>query len=366
MTNPLPALSSLRKALSARRGRSRLEARLALPLTLVPWLAAALAVGLSASSPDLARTYALYPLLVSVAVLGLPHGALDHLVPLRAGLTWARRPVRLGLYLFCYAALVGLYLGLWFAAPQVAFVGFLAATVLHWGQGDQRFLEIFLGRRRPTRWGAWVTVVVRGGLPIVVPVLAFPETVASFYHHAALGLGLTPLATSPTTPGFTLIVLVGVALVAYAVNAVRAAPNAAVLAVDLLEVGLLTALFTLVPAYLAIGVYFTLWHSLRHLARLLTFSAGARPPIGEKLLAQVGRLALELLPITLLALALLGGLYLLSAARVATLEGFIALYLVLISALTVPHALVVALMDVWVLPEAEIRTDAEPDRKLGK
>lgn len=111
-----------------------------------------------------------------MVLLGLPHGALDHLVPARLGLPWARTPFWAGLYLLAYVAFAALYLGLWLLVPQVAFTGFLLITVWHWGQGDQRFLEIFLGRLRPTRWGAWVTVLVRGGLPIVSPVVAMMDS----------------------------------------------------------------------------------------------------------------------------------------------------------------------------------------------
>lgn len=142
------------------------------------------------------------------------------------------------------------------------------------------------------------------------------------------------------------------ALAVYLINAVRAAPCRSVLALDLFELGLLAALFTVVPAYLAIGVYFALWHSLRHLARLLlldhtVLDARVRRAGGGDLVCASARLSAALLPVTLIALGLLGSIYLLNAPRVATLEGFVALYLVLISALTVPHAVVVALMDVW-------------------
>lgn len=231
----------------------------------------------------------------------------------------------------------------------MAFAGFLLTTVLHWGQGDLRFLEIFLGRLRPTHWGAWVTLLVRGALPVILPVLTFPETAESLYRHAALGLGLGATTIDLRTPWLVglLLSLLGGALAAYLVNAVRAAPHRSVLALDLLELGLLVVLFTVVPAYLAIGVYFALWHSLRHLARLLLLDQGARRAGGGDLVGAVARLSAELLPVTLIALGLLGSIYLLNASRVATLEGFVALYLVLISALTVPHAVVVALMDVW-------------------
>ena len=323
--------------------------QLELWLVGIPWFTAFATLGLYAVAPNFVSAHALYPLLLGTVFLALPHGALDHLVPVRSGFLWARRPWLFAFYLAGYLSLAALYFGLWLLAPQVAFVGFLLLTVLHWGQGDRRFLELSLGRRRPTRWGALTTLVLRGLLPIALPLLAFPETAASLYHHAALGLGLSVNTVNLKSPWFVGLLLTFVVLVfaLYLINAVRAAPNSAVLAVDLTEIFLLTALFTLVPAYVAVGVYFAFWHSLRHLGRLLLLSeqgGEGRPPT---LMAAVRRLSVDLLPLTLLALALLAGVYLANAARVTTLEGFVALYLILISALTVPHAVVVALMDHW-------------------
>ena len=335
-----------RKVHSTRGARAPLVAF----LHLIPWTMVAVVLGLRLAAPAHTGAYALYPLLGGVVFLGLPHGALDHLVPARLGLAWGRKPFWLGLYLFAYLALVALYFGMWLWAPRLAFAGFLLLTVWHWGQGDGRFMEIFLGRLRPTRWGAWMTVLVRGALPIVLPVLAFPETAESLFRYAASGLGLeqTPLELSSIGLITPLLIGLALALTAYAVNAVRAAPSVAVLGIDLLELLLLTALFSLVPAYLAVGVYFAFWHSLRHLARLLILDEKNAQRLAEgEIVGPAGRLTLELLPITLVALALLGSLYVFNATRVATLEGFIALYLVLISALTVPHAVVVAMMDVW-------------------
>lgn len=183
-----------------------------------------------------------------------------------------------------------------------------------------------------------------------MPVWAFPETAESLFHHAASGLGLERTTLDLSLPWLSAPLLLGfgVALSGYVLNAVQAAPNATLLVIDILELLLLTAFFMLVPAYLAIGVYFAFWHSIRHLARLHTINSGnAKRVAAGRLLRSVGQLTLDLLPLTLAALTLLGGLYLFSAARVVTLEGFVALYLVLVSSLTLPHAVVVAMLDVW-------------------
>lgn len=317
-------------------------------LFLLPWLSVVALLLVQALTPHLVARYSLYPLLLGVVVVGLPHGALDHLVPTRLGFAWAQKPLGVSLYLLGYVATAALFFGLWLWQPRLAFVAFLAASVWHWGQGDLRFLELFLGRRRPSRWGALVTLLVRGSFPILIPVVVFPETAERLYAHMVAGLGLgasalelghAPLRTSLALGMLALSVL-------YLHNAVRAAPSSRVLAVDLLELALLVLLFTSVEAYLAVGTYFILWHSLRHLARLLVLREQDRRQLARgRWLRPVGSLCLALTPITSAALGLLTGLYLWGAENVSSLEGFVALYLVLISSLTVPHMLVVALMD---------------------
>lgn len=79
---------------------------------------------------------------------------------------------------------------------------------------------------------------------------------------------------------------------------------------------------------------------------MLLRQADARAIARGDLRGPVQRLARDLVPATLLALAFLAGLTAWSGPRVETLEGFVALYLVWISALTMPHLALVVWMDV--------------------
>ncbi|WP_413755772.1 Brp/Blh family beta-carotene 15,15'-dioxygenase [Streptomyces sp. MMBL 11-3] len=72
----------------------------------------------------------------SGVVLGIPHGAVDHLVPawFRTGATAVGRiPVLPG---YAATAAVAFLLFLW--APTAALVLFLAASVVHFGRGEAR------------------------------------------------------------------------------------------------------------------------------------------------------------------------------------------------------------------------------------
>jgi beta-carotene 15,15'-dioxygenase len=317
-------------------------------LLVVSWLAVCLLCVFQVIFPYITEQYGIYSLVLGIIFLGLPHGALDHLVPFRMGVAWGKKPLGISLYLFTYMAIAALYFGLWLWQPLLAFVGFLLATVFHWGQGDVRFLEIFLNRQRTSPWGAGVSILLRGSLPMVLPVLAFPDTAASLYMNAAKGLGLAPLSLDLSSPIIvtSLIVYMLILFALYIANAVKVSANTWALRMDMAELALLTLLFCTVPAYMSVGIYFIAWHSLRHLARLIILKQEDANKLKQGLWSKpIKQLVLDLLPITLAAIGLLVGLYFWKAQHVETLETFVALYLVLISALTKPHLVVVALMD---------------------
>ncbi|PSP96029.1 beta-carotene 15,15'-monooxygenase, partial [Halobacteriales archaeon QS_1_68_44] len=74
------------------------------------------------------------PLAASVVVLGVPHGAVDYLVPARLGdHSLAASMALVGVL---YLLVGGAYAALWFLAPLPAAFLFIAVTWFHWGQGD--------------------------------------------------------------------------------------------------------------------------------------------------------------------------------------------------------------------------------------
>lgn len=322
--------------------------RLATPTAAVGWGVLGIALAGVAFAPTITPLWGYLPLLIGIVLIGLPHGALDHLVPARAGFRWGRTPTGVTLYLLAYAGVAAAYLGLWTVLPVVAFLGFLLATVWHWGQGDMRFLEIFFGRTRSSAASYHGALLFRGLLPIAVPVLAHPGDVEHLLVHAAGAFGLDTAGVTVASPTWqgpaALALLVTFSLM---LGGLRCSwPDKRGVWLDVGEVTLLAVFFTLVPAYPAIGIYFIAWHSLRHLARLLLLRPTDRDQVaGGHLRWPIVRLTRDLTPITLAAIGLLLALYLVTRQNVVSTEGFVALYLVWISALTMPHLVVVALMD---------------------
>ncbi len=313
---------------------------------VVGLLAAAFAAGLQVSP---AVQYV--PFAVSLVFLGLPHGALDHLVPARlAGRKpWPGPALGVGLL---YLVLSGLYLAAWFVSPAAAFGLFIALTWFHWGGGDlYSLLALTRSRYLETRGLRFLTLLVRGGLPMLVPLLAFPEV----YQTTAMSLiGLfDPGAAASLDPAFSpaFRLSVGALFAALALCAlvlghrrVRSPEDRVAWRHDAFETALLAAFFALVPPLLAIGLYFCLWHSARFVGRLMLLDEAS--PLRK------GRLAPALLaffrdaaPLTAVALLMLAGLYLLVPEPPSGAPALLALYLVLISTLTLPHVAIVLWMD---------------------
>lgn len=277
------------------------------------------------------------PLLLSVFLFGLPHGAIDHLVLL--GLA-ERRMDLTGLILVCsiYLALVLAFLVLWWVGTLLALTLFLLITVYHWGQADLAFetlLEKRLSRlpKISRRWHA----LFRGSLPIGLPFLAFPLETKAFLVSCASGFGYSYELSSG------LRLAISIALLLLAVGEVYYLKNLpSRRGLTLIEDLGLILFFLIVPPILAIGLYFCLWHGLRHVLRLLRYGKCTTAPIGT--LSELKTFYIRALPFTLASLLIVAVVFLL-APGTSSPSQILGTYLVVISSLTLPHLLVVEWMD---------------------
>ena len=321
------------------------------PLVFGPgWLTLAVAIAPFAVGLRLPPALQYAPLVASALVLGLPHGAVDHLAVAR---TRGRRPDRRAIarVVALYAVVGGAYAVGWFLAPAAAFALFILVTWFHWGQGDlYALVALSDADHLRSRAQRLATVVVRGGLPMLVPLLAFPD----WYRRVAVTLvgRFAPDAVAALSPAFSPDVRLGLAIgygaLAVATLAVgyARADDRGPWRLDAGETVGLVAFFAVVPPVFAIGVYFCLWHSLRHIARLLLVDDAAAAALRDREpTAAFARFARDALPLTLLSLALLGGLALAVPNPPGSVPEWVGLYLVFIAVVTLPHVVVVTIMD---------------------
>jgi len=331
----------------AREGDVR--ARLFALATAPAWAAVVLTGGAVAVLGPPPPAVGLAVLAASAVVLGLPHGAVDHLTLPRAR---GERPDARD-----FAAIAGLYLVLggayavgWFLAPAAAALAFVALTWVHWGQGDVwPPVALAPGDHPDDRAGRVLTAAVRGGLPMLVPLLAFPDV-----YRRVLGWFVAPFGGSTAAlaglfaPGTRLALGAGfgaLTIAALARGYARTGPATA-WRVDAAETLLLWLFFLVVPPLLSVGVYFCLWHALRHVVRLLAVDAPARDALaGGRPLAALGRFARDAAPLTAASLVLLAGLWAAVPVRPSAPGEAVGLYLAFVATLTLPHVVVVSLLD---------------------
>jgi len=265
--------------------------------------------------------------LVAGLLIGLPHGAVDHLLPAHR-LGWGLP--RLGAFALAYASLAALGFLLFQAAPGPALVVFVLLSAWHFGTGETAFADL---RARRTVTRRPITAAVLGGVVLLVPLVRGSTEAAAVIAAVVPGSdGVLPSAVA--TVVLAVVVPAAVLLAASLLLAGRG--------LEALEVLALLALALLAPPFAAFGVYFGAWHSLRHLARVV-----AEDPVnaGELSAGRLGRplrrfAAQAALP-TVAVLVAIGVLW----STTDGWLGFVATDIPLLAALTVPHALVVTWLD---------------------
>lgn len=286
----------------------------------------------------------LLPLIVGLLLFGLPHGAIDHLVAL--GLAGrAMRPRPLGLILLLYLVLVVAVIVLWLHAPFLAATGFLLMTLYHWGKADVAFEHLFyepVGRRGRRALEDWIHLLLRGLIPVGLPFLAFPDQAVAFIN------GCIHLFSPELQPSWSFLrrVLLVVFVSLFMADALCygrrwRAPSARRV---LLENVALTAFFWQVTPLVAIGWYFAGWHGYRHFLRLCRYEP-VGPSGNRAIFRSMRRRIWQALPFTIISVLMLLALYGRMQEQVSDPFAGAALYLVLISALTLPHLVVVEWMD---------------------
>jgi len=333
-------------AVASRPLPAGVRATLRVPAVWLPWLPVAACTVAFAAGLSLPDRWRYLPLVASVVVLGLPHGAVDwtalpRAVRGRVDARWA------GVVVAVYAVAGGAYALAWFLAPVAAALFFVVLTWFHWGQGELHPLTAVLGvdyldstARRA------LTVAVRGGLPMLVPLLAFPgryrAVVAAFVapFGARLWVWPTPRVRLAFGLGFGALT-VGTLALGY-----RAAGDRRAWATDAGETALLWAYFLVVPPVFAVGVYFCCWHAARHVARVATLDEVAAASLERGRLGPAARrFAREAALPTAGGLAVCAVLWTTAPAPPTTLEGVAAVYLVAIAVMTLPHVVVVTWID---------------------
>ena len=265
--------------------------------------------------------------LIALAI-GIPHGALDHLVTLPRS-----SAKKMFLFISIYVAVAVIAVIALLTWNVVGFIFVVVMSVVHFGIGDAAFIsEIDRRSENSKRFQKYLYATAAGTLPVVIPLVSEKSTSALEKVNPALvnwhqGLNNDLLLWTMLITAFALLRLLQKRRDGEAIDLV-----------------LLYLLAVTAPPLVAFAVYFGCWHAMRHTARLtLTLpssqAAFAQGSIGKAFMRAV-------LPGTP---ALVGTFVV--AALIVILRGdslddqLLWVSLVVVWALTVPHMAVTARLD---------------------
>jgi Brp/Blh family beta-carotene 15,15'-monooxygenase len=264
---------------------------------------------------------------VIALAIGIPHGALDHLVTLPKA-----QPKKMALFIVVYVAVaVVAVIGI-LQFNTVGFIIVLFMSAIHFGIGDAAFIsEIDKRSNTERKLNRWLYIPAAGFTPVFIPLVnsASTEALASvnpdlINWHQGFDSEIL-LAVS----GFAVLAIVAMGFT----KRYREA----------LDLTLLLMLAHFAPPLIAFAVYFGCWHAMRHTARLTLSLPRSIEKLNQGSLRKAfSQAVIPGLP-ALIGTFVVAGLLALSGRDFS--DEFFWMALVVVWALTVPHMVVTAKLD---------------------
>jgi len=286
-------------------------------------LISAFFIGIGLFSPTTIDSISIWVLLISVFIVGIPHGAIDHIIASELFRNSNGLKGHLIFYSSYLLVMAGLGL-LWFISPPAGMIIFLLISVYHFGQADME--EFITDGNSTVSWN-----IVRG--VFIIGLILLSDTGKTFPVIAdATGISETVFQEIFSYTSTIIVVLIISYLMAaiYSVYQNRV-QNPFIFLTDAL---LLIALFLITGPFIGFAIYFAVWHSSGHIHEMIQFFKSRNKSFGLR------DFILKSLPFTIISLLGLTGLYYIQELTDSG-QQFITLMFILISVLTLPHMVVV-------------------------
>ena len=264
---------------------------------------------------------------VIALAIGIPHGALDHLVTLPKA-----QPKKMALFIVVYVAVaIVAVIGI-LKFNTVGFIVVLFMSAIHFGIGDAAFInEIDKRTERSKRLNRWFYIPAAGFTPVFIPLVNSASTDALASVNPAL-INWHQGLDSQILLVITLFTLIAIAVMAFE-KRYR----------EVLDLTVLLLLAHLAPPLIAFAVYFGCWHAMRHTARLTLSLPRSVENITQGMLRKAfSNAVIPGLP-ALVGTFVVAGILALSGRDFT--DEFFWMALVVVWALTVPHMAVTARLD---------------------
>jgi len=310
------------------RTQSALFRRVRLYSRIAVALATLLSVLFSSSLGSDSLNWQVVMAAIALAV-GIPHGALDHLVALKNS-----APLKMTIFILIYVAVA--LAAIW-AILQWNVWGFIAVVLmssLHFGIGDSAFIAELdrLENGQGSTIPIWAYAGAAGILPVVIPLVNSRSTDALEKINSNLINWHFGLAEQIQ---FVVVVITILSLIVLFMRKRYS---------DVIDISLLAALAFLAPPLVAFSVYFGCWHAMRHTARLTSLLPRSIKSYEQG--SELGAFKAAVIPGLP---ALLGAIIFVVVLAAISDQGinssFLWLALVTVWSLTVPHMIVTTKLD---------------------
>ena len=264
---------------------------------------------------------------VVALAIGIPHGALDHLVTLPKA-----QPKKMAIFIVVYVAVaIVAVIGI-LKFNTVGFILVLFMSAVHFGIGDAAFInEIDKRQDSSQKLNRWFYIPAAGFTPVFIPLVNSASTQALASVNPAL------INWHKGFDSEILFIVSSFTAVAIVVMGFTKRYREA------LDLTLLLLLAHLAPPLIAFAVYFGCWHAMRHTARLTLSLPKSIENLTQGMLRKAfSQAVIPGLP-ALIGTFVVAGLLTLSGQDFT--DEFFWMALVVVWALTVPHMAVTAKLD---------------------
>jgi Brp/Blh family beta-carotene 15,15'-monooxygenase len=264
---------------------------------------------------------------VVALAIGIPHGALDHLVTLPKA-----QPKKMALFIVIYVAVaIVAVIGI-LKFNTVGFILVLFMSAVHFGIGDAAFInEIDKRQDSSQKLNRWFYIPAAGFTPVFIPLVNSASTQALASVNPAL------INWHKGFDSEILFIVSSFTAVAIVVMGFTKRYREA------FDLTLLLLLAHLAPPLIAFAVYFGCWHAMRHTARLTLSLPKSIENLTQGMLRKAfSQAVIPGLP-ALIGTFVVAGILALSGKDFT--DEFFWMALVVVWALTVPHMAVTAKLD---------------------
>lgn len=266
-------------------------------------------------------------LAVLALVVGIPHGAVDHLVTVPKF-----RPLKTALFLAAYVLVAGLSMWFIFMNNLLGFQIIVLVSAVHFGIGDASFLSEIERRKGKSGFPKIPYALAAGFTPVMLPLVNSQSTAAL----EQVNPGLVGWAGDLGPTIFWSIIFVNIMVGGLLMFRKRWS--------EFFDLASLFAISLIAPPLVAFAFYFGLWHALRHTARLTLELPSAVVAHRESKPWKAFGLAFGAgIPALVIVMAFTVGVALFGEFSFDS--SFLWVILVVVWGLTVPHMLLTARLD---------------------